>query len=81
MVVCPLKFLPLRACIFICSVLTPYLEEEVLFSIDGLEMQNEDGVSILFYLQKIYPGRFIIALLGLCALVYCPFTDYAPAFL
>nr|XP_017246674.1 PREDICTED: callose synthase 2-like isoform X1 [Daucus carota subsp. sativus] len=40
------------------SVLTPYLEEEVLFSIDGLEMQNEDGVSILFYLQKIYPDEW-----------------------
>lgn len=37
-------------------VLTPYYQEDVLFSIFGLEQQNEDGVSILFYLQKIFPG-------------------------
>jgi hypothetical protein len=40
-----------------CSVLTPYYKEDVLFSSQALEDQNEDGVSILFYLQKIYPGR------------------------
>lgn len=39
-----------------CSVLTPYYKEDVLFSSQALEDQNEDGVSILFYLQKIYPG-------------------------
>lgn len=39
-----------------CSVLTPYYDESVLFSIDELEEPNEDGVSILFYLQKIFPG-------------------------
>lgn len=39
-----------------CSILTPYLDEEVLFSINSLEKPNEDGVSILFYLQKIFPG-------------------------
>jgi callose synthase len=38
------------------SVLTPYYKEDVLFSSQALEDQNEDGVSILFYLQKIYPG-------------------------
>ncbi|GAA0151873.1 hypothetical protein LIER_10496 [Lithospermum erythrorhizon] len=41
-----------------CSVLTPYFDEEVLFSIDSLKKPNEDGVSILFYLQKIYPDEW-----------------------
>ncbi|KAJ0968856.1 hypothetical protein J5N97_021733 [Dioscorea zingiberensis] len=40
------------------SVLTPYHNEEVLFSLNDLEGQNEDGVSILFYLQKIYPDEW-----------------------
>ncbi|KAI4323334.1 hypothetical protein L6164_022949 [Bauhinia variegata] len=40
------------------SVLTPYYSEDVLFSIDHLEKQNEDGVSILFYLQKIFPDEW-----------------------
>ncbi|KAJ8573525.1 hypothetical protein K7X08_010036 [Anisodus acutangulus] len=40
------------------SILTPYYNEEVLFSINSLERPNEDGVSILFYLQKIYPDEW-----------------------
>ncbi|WCJ19020.1 glucan synthase-like 3 [Euphorbia peplus] len=40
------------------SVLTPYYEEDVLFSINHLEKPNEDGVSILFYLQKIFPDEW-----------------------
>ncbi|KAJ6809888.1 callose synthase 3-like [Iris pallida] len=40
------------------SVLTPYLKEEVLFSLSHLQAPNEDGVSILFYLQKIYPDEW-----------------------
>lgn len=40
------------------SVLTPYYTEEVLFSLGDLEVPNEDGVSILFYLQKIYPDEW-----------------------
>ncbi|PON81166.1 Glycosyl transferase [Trema orientale] len=40
------------------SVLTPYFKEEVAFSIDLLEKENEDGVSILFYLQKIFPDEW-----------------------
>jgi len=31
----------------------------VLFSLLDLEVPNEDGVSILFYLQKIFPGFFL----------------------
>ncbi|XP_043691050.1 callose synthase 3-like isoform X2 [Telopea speciosissima] len=40
------------------SVLTPYYIEDVLFSIRNLEEENEDCVSILFYLQKIYPDEW-----------------------
>lgn len=39
------------------SVLTPYYKEDVLYSDDELKKENEDGISILFYLQKIYPGE------------------------
>lgn len=45
---------------FFCSVFTPYYKEDVLFSSHNLEEPNEDGVSILFYLQKIYPGSFLL---------------------
>ncbi|XP_022146133.1 callose synthase 1 [Momordica charantia] len=40
------------------SILTPYYSEDVLFSINLLELPNEDGVSILFYLQKIFPDEW-----------------------
>ncbi|XP_042513016.1 callose synthase 3-like [Macadamia integrifolia] len=40
------------------SVLTPYYTEEVLFSYHDLQAPNEDGVSILFYLQKIFPDEW-----------------------
>ncbi|MED6107161.1 Callose synthase 12 [Stylosanthes scabra] len=36
------------------SVLTPYYSEEVLYSKEQLRTENEDGVSILYYLQTIY---------------------------
>ncbi|KAJ4787767.1 glucan synthase-like 1 [Rhynchospora pubera] len=36
------------------SVLTPYYSEEVIFAKEQLRSENEDGISILFYLQKIY---------------------------
>lgn len=38
------------------SVLTPYYNEEVIFSKHQLKEENEDGVTILFYLQRIFPG-------------------------
>lgn len=38
------------------SVFTPYYSEVVLYSMAELTKRNEDGISILFYLQKIYPG-------------------------
>lgn len=40
-----------------CSVFTPYYSETVLFSKSELKVENEDGISTLFYLQKIYPGN------------------------
>uniref|UniRef100_A0A0D9V1R7 1,3-beta-glucan synthase n=1 Tax=Leersia perrieri TaxID=77586 RepID=A0A0D9V1R7_9ORYZ len=40
------------------SVLTPYYNEEVLYSSHELNKKNEDGISILFYLQKIYPDEW-----------------------
>ena len=40
------------------SVLTPYYKEDVLYSEEELQQENEDGISTLFYLQKIYPGEF-----------------------
>lgn len=43
-----------------CSVMTPYYSEETVYSKTDLEMENEDGVSIIYYLQKIYPGFFKI---------------------
>lgn len=38
------------------SVLTPYYTEEVIFSSKQLKEENEDGITILFYLQRIFPG-------------------------
>ncbi|KAM4094928.1 hypothetical protein ACB094_06G232000 [Castanea mollissima] len=40
------------------SVLTPYFKEDVLYSEDELKKENEDGISTLFYLQKIYPDEW-----------------------
>ncbi|KAL4565116.1 hypothetical protein LXL04_029201 [Taraxacum kok-saghyz] len=40
------------------SVLTPYYSEAVLFSMNDLDFTNEDGISILFYLQKIFPDEW-----------------------
>nr|XP_043626989.1 callose synthase 7 [Erigeron canadensis] len=40
------------------SVLTPYYKEDVLYSDGDLKFKNEDGISILFYLQKIYPDEW-----------------------
>lgn len=40
------------------SVFTPYYSETVLYSSSDLRVENEDGVSILFYLQKIFPDEW-----------------------
>ena len=38
--------------------MTPYYSEETVYSKTDLEIENEDGVSILYYLQKIFPGEW-----------------------
>ncbi|RDX85045.1 Callose synthase 7, partial [Mucuna pruriens] len=40
------------------SVLTPYFKEDVLYFDEKLNKENEDGISILFYLAKIYPDEW-----------------------
>ncbi|GLT25134.1 hypothetical protein SLA2020_002850 [Shorea laevis] len=40
------------------SVMTPYYSEETVYSKADLEMENEDGVSIIYYLQKIFPDEW-----------------------
>ncbi|KAL5555548.1 hypothetical protein UlMin_037784, partial [Ulmus minor] len=40
------------------SVMTPYYSEETVYSKTDLEIENEDGVSILYYLQKIFPDEW-----------------------
>ncbi|KAM1052483.1 hypothetical protein ACFX13_000068 [Malus domestica] len=40
------------------SIMTPYYSEETLYSKSDLEMENEDGVSIIYYLQKIFPDEW-----------------------
>ncbi|KAI3937001.1 hypothetical protein MKX01_015216 [Papaver californicum] len=40
------------------SVLTPYYNEEVVYGKEQLRTENEDGISTLFYLQKIYADEW-----------------------
>ncbi|TKY71697.1 Callose synthase 11 [Spatholobus suberectus] len=40
------------------TVLTPYYDEEVLYSKESLRKENEDGITTLFYLQKIYEDEW-----------------------
>ncbi|CAK7350590.1 unnamed protein product [Dovyalis caffra] len=40
------------------SVLTPYYDEEVCFGKENLRRPNEDGISTIFYLQKIYEDEW-----------------------
>ncbi|KAK9995555.1 hypothetical protein SO802_020241 [Lithocarpus litseifolius] len=40
------------------SVFTPYYSETVLYSNHELRVENEDGISVLFYLQKIFPDEW-----------------------
>lgn len=40
------------------SVLTPYYDEDVIYGTSKLQSANEDGISILFYLQKIYEDEW-----------------------
>ncbi|OEL22651.1 Callose synthase 9 [Dichanthelium oligosanthes] len=43
---------------FSFSVFTPYYSEIVLYSMAELLKKNEDGITTLFYLQKIYPDEW-----------------------
>ncbi|GJV22275.1 RNA-directed DNA polymerase, eukaryota, reverse transcriptase zinc-binding domain protein, partial [Tanacetum coccineum] len=36
----------------------PYYSEETLYSKSDLDMENEDGISIMYYLQKIFPDEW-----------------------
>ena len=40
------------------SILTPYYDEEVMYGKEMLRNENEDGISTLFYLQKIYADEW-----------------------
>lgn len=40
------------------SVLTPYYDEDVLYGKEMLRRENEDGITTLFYLQKIYEDEW-----------------------
>ncbi|KAI3949599.1 hypothetical protein MKW92_000964, partial [Papaver armeniacum] len=40
------------------SVLTPYYKEETVYSKENIEMKNEDGVSMLYYLRTIFPDEW-----------------------
>lgn len=40
------------------SVLTPYYDEEVLYGKESLRSENEDGISTIFYLQRIYEDEW-----------------------
>ncbi|CAK9328068.1 unnamed protein product [Citrullus colocynthis] len=40
------------------SVFTPYYSETVLYSMGELLKKNEDGITTLLYLQKIYPDEW-----------------------
>ncbi|KVI06253.1 Glycosyl transferase, family 48, partial [Cynara cardunculus var. scolymus] len=39
-------------------VFTPYYSETVLYSSSELRQENEDGISTIFYLQKIFPDEW-----------------------
>ena len=40
----------------LCSVLTPYYNEDVLYSLEQLKERNVDGITMLYYLKTIVPG-------------------------
>lgn len=42
--------------VLLCSVFTPYYNEDVMYSKAQLEDKNVDGINILYYLQTIVPG-------------------------
>lgn len=63
-----LLFLITSVGLFDNSVFTPYYSETVLYSSSELRVENEDGISVLFYLQKIFPGILVCIWLVFCTL-------------
>lgn len=61
---------------WLCSVFTPYYSEIVLYSMDELLKKNEDGISILFYLQKIFPGSFLLHFASIRISYHCEWPAY-----
>jgi callose synthase len=69
-------------------VFTPYYSETVLYSMSELCVDNEDGISILFYLQKIFPGNIMTLISTTIATCYPHYLffgfeqsfSYAPCF-
>lgn len=59
------------------SVFTPYYSETVLYSSSELRVENEDGISTIFYLQKIFPGYFFCYLFIYLIIVFS--FDFLPA--
>ncbi|CAI5488703.1 unnamed protein product, partial [Closterium sp. Naga37s-1] len=47
-------------------VMTPYYSEIVTYSMAELVKPNEDGISTLFYLQKIFPAFLLVQAQGTC---------------
>ncbi|KAL2322518.1 hypothetical protein Fmac_026897 [Flemingia macrophylla] len=41
------------------SVLTPYFKEDIVYTDEELNKENEDGISILSYLTMIYPDEWV----------------------
>ena len=58
--ICPLYVLTLMVLLScgdgLCSVLTPYYNEDVLYSLEKLKERNVDGITMLYYLKTIVPG-------------------------
>jgi len=48
---------------FCFSILTPYFKEDIQYSDEEINKENEEGISILFYLTKIYPGEYYFYIL------------------
>ncbi|GMN50800.1 hypothetical protein TIFTF001_019956 [Ficus carica] len=40
------------------SILTPYYDEEVISKLEALRRETDDGISMLFYLQKVYEDEW-----------------------
>jgi hypothetical protein len=43
----------------IYSVFTPYYSEDVIYSPQQLAKENDDGISMMYYLRTIVPGMFL----------------------